>query len=153
MGKHTVIRNRARILAWVSTFQSFAVRWHISNSIQQGHFFAPPPKKSVFTHSPMNMASTMKTMITMKTTPKSETCNNVRCIIYYLKKLLMTPHLDRHSTIDQNQKCYPLSKAEIELNMMKEMKYTRHWACTHFQKRRKYMRHFARTHVQKRRPF
>ena len=30
---------------------------------------------------------------TMKTTPKMETCNNVRCIIYYLKVLLMTPEI------------------------------------------------------------
>ena len=44
------------------------------------------------------MASTMKTKSTMKTTPKMETCNNVRCIIYYLKNLSMTLHLDRHNT-------------------------------------------------------
>ena len=32
-----------------------------------------------------------------------KTCNNVRCIIYYLKKMLMTPHLDRHSATDPKQ--------------------------------------------------
>ena len=36
----------------------------------------------------------------MTSTPKLEPCKNVRCIIYYLKKLLMTPNLDRHSTTD-----------------------------------------------------
>ena len=44
----------------------------------------------------MNMASTKK----MALTHKLETCNSVRCIIYYLKKLLMAPHLDRHSKTD-----------------------------------------------------
>ena len=37
----------------------------------------------------MNMASKMKTA------PKMEKCSNVRCIIYYLKNLSMTLHLDR----------------------------------------------------------
>ena len=64
----------------------------------------PPPLKKCFDlptslnedNPKTKMASTMK----MTSTPKLGTCNNVRCIIYYLKKLLMTPHLDRHSTTD-----------------------------------------------------
>ena len=36
----------------------------------------------------------------MKTTPKMEIFNNVRGISYYLKKNLMTPCLDYHSTTD-----------------------------------------------------
>ena len=67
------------------------------------------------------MASTMKTMSTMKTTPKMETCNNVKCIIYYLKYLLMTPHLTGTTQLTPNQKCYLPSKAEIEFNVKKEM--------------------------------
>ena len=34
------------------------------------------------------------------TTPKMEICNFVGGIVYYLKKLLMTPHLDNHSTTE-----------------------------------------------------
>ena len=33
----------------------------------------------------------------------------------------MTPHLIGTAQLTPNQKCYPLSKAEIEFNMMKEM--------------------------------
>ena len=71
--------------------------------------YTPPPKKITLhpkkgkkcvdlneDNPKMKMASTMK----ITSTPKLETCNNVRCIIYYLKKLLMTPYLDRHSTTD-----------------------------------------------------
>ena len=62
-----------------------------------------PPKKMFYLPTSLNednpkmkMASTMK----MTSTLKLGTCNKVRCIIYYLKKLLMTLHLDRHSTTD-----------------------------------------------------
>ena len=34
----------------------------------------------------------------MKTTPKMKTSNIVGCILYYLKKIMITPHLDSHST-------------------------------------------------------
>ena len=36
----------------------------------------------------------------MKMTPKMEVCSIVGGSEYYLKKLLMTPHLDSHSTTD-----------------------------------------------------
>ena len=36
----------------------------------------------------------------MKKTHKRETCNIKGCIIYYLKKLLTTPHLDSHTITD-----------------------------------------------------
>ena len=32
--------------------------------------------------------------------PETEICDIVRVIVYYLKKLLMTPHLDSHNTTD-----------------------------------------------------
>ena len=37
------------------------------------------------------------------------------------KKLLMTPHFDRHSKTDPNWKCYQLSKPEIKFDAIKEM--------------------------------
>ena len=57
----------------------------------------------------------------MKTTPKWK--NVEGCIIYYLKKLLTTPHLDSYGTIDPNSQIlsYLLSELEIELDVMKEM--------------------------------
>ena len=58
-------------------------------------------------------------MSTMKTTPRLET--HVRRIIYYLKKLSMTPHLDRHSTTNPNQKYYQLLKPDIEFDLIKEI--------------------------------
>ena len=48
----------------------------------------------------MKTTKTMKTTSTMRTTPKSETYNIEGCIIYYLKKMLMTPHIDSYSTTD-----------------------------------------------------
>ena len=64
----------------------------------------------------------MKTTSTVKTTPKMETCKNVRCIIYYLKNLLMTPHLDRHSKADPKPEMLSaVSKLKIEFDIMKEM--------------------------------
>ena len=36
----------------------------------------------------------------MKKIPKIKTNYIGRCILYYLKKMLMTPHLDSHSTTD-----------------------------------------------------
>ena len=36
----------------------------------------------------------------LKTAPKIEICSIVEGIVYYLKNLLMTPHLDSHSTTD-----------------------------------------------------
>ena len=42
----------------------------------------------------------IKTIYKMKTTPKMEICNIVGGIVYYLNKLLMTPHFDSHSTTD-----------------------------------------------------
>ena len=42
----------------------------------------------------------MQTTYKMKTTPKIDICNNVGGISYYLKKLLVTPCLDCHSTTD-----------------------------------------------------
>ena len=32
--------------------------------------------------------------------PKMETCNFEGCVVYYLNKLLTTPHLDSHSKTD-----------------------------------------------------
>ena len=42
----------------------------------------------------------MKKTSKMKTTPKMEICSNVGGIVYYLKKLFMTTHIDSHSTTD-----------------------------------------------------
>ena len=55
----------------------------------------------------------------MKTTPKIEIYNNVGGISYYLKKMLMTPCLDCHSTTDLTPTM--LSKPEIEFDVMEEM--------------------------------
>ena len=46
------------------------------------------------------MTSKIKMTSIMRTTPEIETCNIVGDIFYYLKKLLMTPHLDSYSTTD-----------------------------------------------------
>ena len=46
------------------------------------------------------MTSMMETTSSMKKTHKMETCNMKGCIVYYLKKLLTTPHLDSHTTTD-----------------------------------------------------
>ena len=48
----------------------------------------------------MKMTSMMETTSSMKKTHKMETCNMKGCIVYYLKKLLTTPHLDSHTTTD-----------------------------------------------------
>ena len=45
-----------------------------------------------------------------------ETCNIERCIVYYLKKMLITPLLDSHNTTVP--KCYQLSLPEIEFAVM-----------------------------------
>ena len=50
-----------------------------------------------------------------------EICNNVGRIAYYLKKMLMTPCLDCHSTTDLTPECYQLSKLEIEFDVMEKM--------------------------------
>ena len=63
----------------------------------------------------------MKITSTLKTTLKMETCNMEGCIVYYLKKLLTTPHLDSYCTIDPNWKSYLLSELDIELHVMEEM--------------------------------
>ena len=52
------------------------------------------------TTSKMKLTSTMKMTITMKTMPKRAKCNSGGCIVYYLKKMLTTPHLDSYSTTD-----------------------------------------------------
>ena len=36
----------------------------------------------------------------MNKTRKMETCNTEGCIVYYLKKLLTTPHLDSYGTTE-----------------------------------------------------
>ena len=54
--------------------------------------------------------SKIKTTSKMKTKSKN-----------YLKKLLMTPHLDRHNYAAPKPKCFQLSKPEIEFDVMKEM--------------------------------
>ena len=54
-----------------------------------------PPQKMMMTKK-MNTALTMKTTSTMKTTPMLQ----CKVITYYLNRLLMTLHLDRHSTTD-----------------------------------------------------
>jgi hypothetical protein len=48
----------------------------------------------------MKTTEKMQTTYKMKTSPKMEICNNVGGISYYLKKLLVTPCLDCHSTTD-----------------------------------------------------
>ena len=65
----------------------------------------------------------IKMTSTMRTTPKMKKCNIDVCIVYYLKKLLTTPHLDSYGTIDPNSQIlsYLLSELEIELDVMKEM--------------------------------
>ena len=45
----------------------------------------------------------------------------IGCIVYYLKKMFMTPHLDSYSTTDLDQKSYRLSKPEKEFHVMEEM--------------------------------
>ena len=54
-----------------------------------------------------------------------EICNIVVDIVYYLKKLLMTPRL--------TEQCYQLSKPEIEFDAME--KCARNYASAHVQKR------------------
>ena len=50
--------------------------------------------------SKMKTTSKMKMTSKMKTAPQMDICTIVGGIVYYLKKLLMTPHLDSHSTSD-----------------------------------------------------
>ena len=44
--------------------------------------------------------SMMRTTSSMNKTLKMETCNIEGCIVYYLKKMLTTPHLYSHSKTD-----------------------------------------------------
>ena len=65
----------------------------------------------------------------MKMIPKMEICNIVGGIVYYLKKLLMTPHLDSHNTTDSKPESYQLFKPKIEFHVMEEMYVALHiWA-------------------------
>ena len=57
----------------------------------------------------------------MKTTRKMETCDIERCIVYYLKKMLTTPHLYSHSKTDPK----PEVLSEIEFEVMGEMNAVR----------------------------
>ena len=58
---------------------------------------------------------------------------SIGCVVYYLKKMFMTPHLGSQSTTDQNGKSYQLSKPEIEFNMMEKM-YAALRLCTYAEK-------------------
>ena len=74
--------------------------------------------------SKIKKTSKVKMIFKMKTTS--------RCIVHYLKKLLMTPHLDRqrHSTTDPKQ--------EMLSNRIWK-KCTQHWACTLVQTTKPYI--------------
>ena len=63
MGQNTV-RNRAKILAWASTLQSFAVWWHFSNSIQQGQVQLKSIALSMTSLTSWNMTSWNRIMKT-----------------------------------------------------------------------------------------
>ena len=60
----------------------------------------------MMTNQKINTASTMKTI------PQMEKCNNV---VHHIlpEKLIMTPHLGRHSTIDLKPKCHQVSERRL----------------------------------------